>query len=132
MDTSKNKQKPSKNIINITQNIIAKVISIIETRLRLATLEIEEEKSKILKILLMITIMFMFIFLGMLCLLMIIVWSVNAKYRILTMIIISIILFLLSFLVGLYTFKKIRQSTLLQYTRKELKTDCNILEDKNE
>ncbi|MBK4775739.1 hypothetical protein CRV11_02340 [Candidatus Pantoea edessiphila] len=131
MDTSKNKQIPSSSIIEITQDIITKIIEMIETRLHLASAEIEEEKSKILQILLMILIMFMFIFFGGCCLLMVVVWSVKPQYRIMTMTTMSVVLFLFSFFFGLRTFRKFRESTVLKYSCKELKTDQSILKDKN-
>ncbi|PPI88507.1 hypothetical protein CRV09_02305 [Candidatus Pantoea edessiphila] len=131
MDTIKNKKGPSKTIIDIIQNMIAKIIIIIETRLRLAILEIEEEKTKIIQILLMIGLTVLFITAGFFCLLMVIIFSVSPQFRVLTMLVISFILFLISFLFIFLIFKKSQDSTLLKYTLKELKTDCNILESNN-
>ncbi|WP_158675177.1 phage holin family protein [Candidatus Pantoea edessiphila] len=132
MNTSKSRQGPSKTIIEIGQKIITKMINIVETRLCLAILEIEEEKSKIIKILLMLGFIFLFAALGFVCLLMAVVWSLNPKFRIITITILSVILLSISFLLVLWVLKKLRSSTLLQYTRKELKTDSAIMNNKED
>ncbi|PPI87822.1 hypothetical protein CRV12_02385 [Candidatus Pantoea edessiphila] len=130
MNTLNSKPNPTKNILDIGQSIIAKIVGILETRLNLIILEIEEEKFKVLQILLMIGLIFLFASLGFFCLLILILWSVNPQYRIAVLVAISTTLLSLSFIFSVLVFKKSRQSTLLQHSCEELKIDRSMLEDK--
>jgi len=66
---------------------------------------------------------------GLMSLMVLIIWAVDAQYRLMAIGITTGTLFLLAVILGLWTLHKSRQSTLLRHTRKELETDRNLLEE---
>ncbi len=66
---------------------------------------------------------------GLMSLMVLIIWAVDAQYRLMAIAITTGVLFLLALIFGLWTLRKSRQSTLLRHTRKELANDRDLLED---
>jgi Predicted membrane protein len=62
-------------------------------------------------------------------LMVLVIWAVDAQYRLMAMGITTAVLFGLALIFGLWTLYKSRQSTLLRHTRKELETDRRLLEE---
>jgi uncharacterized membrane protein YqjE len=104
-------------------------VGIVETRVRLAVVELEEEKANLIQMLLMIGLTMLFTAFGLMSLMVLIIWAVDAQYRLMAIGITTAVLFALALIFGLWTLAKSRRSTLLSATRKELKSDRQLLED---
>jgi len=122
-------QGPGKGVVNIGQRIITTLVGIVETRVRLAVVELEEEKANLIQMLIMIGLTMLFTAFGLMSLMVLIIWAVDAQYRLMAIGITTAVLFALSIIFGLWTLAKSRRSTLLNATRKELKSDRKLLED---
>nr|WP_026042571.1 phage holin family protein [Pantoea sp. A4] len=120
---------PGKGVIHIGQRIVTTLVSMAETRVRLAVAELEEEKANLIQMLLMIGLTMLFTAFGLMSLMVLIIWAVDAQYRLMAMGITTAVLFGLALIFGLWTLYKSRQSTLLRHTRKELETDRRLLEE---
>lgn len=120
---------PAKGVINIGQRIVTTLVGMVETRVRLAVVELEEEKANIIQMLLMLGLTMLFTAFGLMSLMVLIIWAVDAQYRLMAIAITTGVLFLLALIFGLWTLRKSRQSTLLRHTRKELANDRDLLED---
>ncbi|MDU7869670.1 MAG: phage holin family protein, partial [Pantoea sp.] len=81
------------------------------------------------QLLLMVGLTMLFTAFGLMSLMVLIIWAVDAQYRLMAIGITTGALFLLAIILGLWTLRKSRQSTLLRHTRKELDTDRSLLED---
>ncbi|MXP56396.1 phage holin family protein [Pantoea sp. Mhis] len=125
----KMKKGPSKGAFDIGKNIITKLINIVETRLQLAIFELEKEKNNLIQILIISTFTIVFIIFSFISLIALIIWNINIQYRLIAIIITNIVLFILAIIFGIWTLRKIRSSTLLNYTRKELNDDRKLLEE---
>ncbi len=120
---------PGKGVFNIGQRIVTTLVGMVETRVRLAIVELEEEKANLIQMLLMIGLTMLFTAFGLMSLMVLIIWAVDAQYRLMAIGITTAVLFALALIFGLWTLRKSRQSTLLRHTRKELDTDRKLLED---
>ncbi len=129
MTDSQQNHGPAKGVINIGQRIVTTLVSMVETRVRLAVVELEEEKANIIQMLLMLGLTMLFTAFGLMSLMVLIIWAVDAQYRLMAIAITTGVLFLLALIFGLWTLRKSRQSTLLRHTRKELANDRDLLED---
>lgn len=129
MTDSQQNHGPAKGVINIGQRIVTKLVGMVETRVRLAVVELEEEKANIIQMLLMLGLTMLFTAFGLMSLMVLIIWAVDAQYRLMAIAITTGVLFLLALIFGLWTLRKSRQSTLLRHTRKELANDRDLLED---
>lgn len=129
MTDSQQNHGPAKGVINIGQRIITTLVSMVETRVRLAVVELEEEKANLIQMLLMLGLTMLFTAFGLMSLMVLIIWAVDAQYRLMAIAITTGVLFLLALIFGLWTLRKSRQSTLLRHTRKELANDRDLLED---
>lgn len=129
MTDSQQNHGPAKGIINIGQRIVTTLVGMVETRVRLAVVELEEEKANIIQMLLMLGLTMLFTAFGLMSLMVLIIWAVDAQYRLMAIAITTGVLFLLALIFGLWTLRKSRQSTLLRHTRKELANDRDLLED---
>jgi len=109
--------------------IVTTLVGMVETRVRLAVVELEEEKANIIQMLLMLGLTMLFTAFGLMSLMVLIIWAVDAQYRLMAIAITTGVLFLLALIFGLWTLRKSRQSTLLRHTRKELANDRDLLED---
>jgi len=120
---------PGKGVINIGQRIITLLVGMVETRIRLAVVELEEEKARLIQILLMVGLTMLFTAFGLMSLIVLIIWSVDAQYRLMAISITTVVLFALATIFGFSALAKSRRSTLLRSTRKELKSDRKLLEE---
>jgi uncharacterized membrane protein YqjE len=131
MADTQQSQGPGKGVINIGQRIVTTLVSMVETRVRLAVVELEAEKANLIQMLIMIGLTMLFTAFGLMSLMVLIIWAVDAQYRLMAIGITTAVLFVLALIFGLWTLKKSRQSTLLHHTRKELETDRKIMEERH-
>ncbi|WP_312239463.1 phage holin family protein [Pantoea sp.] len=124
-------QGPGKGVVNIGQRIVTTLVSMVETRVRLAVVELEAEKANLIQMLIMIGLTMLFTAFGLMSLMVLVIWAVDAQYRLMAIGITTVVLFVLALIFGLWTLKKSRQSTLLHHTRKELETDRKIMEERH-
>jgi len=129
MADSQHNRGPAKGVIDIGQRIVTTMVGIVETRVRLAVVELEAEKANLVQMILMIGLTMLFTAFGLMCLMVLIIWAVDAQYRLMAMAITTGVLFLLALICGLSVLAKSRRSTLLSATRKELANDRKLLED---
>ena len=66
---------------------------------------------------------------GLMSMLVLIIWAVDAQYRLNVMIATTAILLLAALIGGIWTLRKARRSTFLRFTRQELANDRALLED---
>ena len=92
-------------------------------------MELEAEKANLIQMLLMIGLTMLFTAFGLMSLMVLIIWAVDAQYRLMAIAITTGVLFALALILGLWTLAKSRRSTLLSATRKELSEDRKLLED---
>ncbi len=121
-------QGPGKGIFTIGQRIITLIVSMVETRLRLAVVELEQEKANIIQLLMMAGITLLLAAFGLMSLLVLVIWAVDPQYRLTAIATTTGVLFLLAIVGAIWTLGKARKSTLLGSTREELQVDRNILE----
>ncbi|CAH0218631.1 phage holin family protein [Erwinia aphidicola] len=129
MADNRQSQGPGKGVINIGQRIVTTLVGMVETRIRLAVVELEAEKANLIQMLLMIGLTMLFTAFGLMSLMVLIIWAVDAQYRLMAIAITTGVLFALALILGLWTLAKSRRSTLLSATRKELSEDRKLLED---
>lgn len=120
---------PGKGVFNVGQRVVTTLVGMVETRVRLAVAELEEEKANLIQMLIMIGLTMLFTAFGLMSLMVLIIWAVDAQYRLMAIAITTGVLFALALIFGLWTLRKSRQSTLLRHTRKELDTDRALLEE---
>ncbi|MBK0032557.1 phage holin family protein [Erwinia sp. S43] len=120
---------PGKGVINIGQRILTTLVGIVETRVRLAVVELEAEKANLIQMMIMVGLTLLFTAFGLMSLMVLVIWAVDAQYRLMAMAITTGVLFALALIFGLWTLAKSRRSTLLSATRKELASDRQLLED---
>lgn len=129
MADSQQSHGPGKGVIHIGQRIVTTLVGMVETRVRLAVVELEEEKANLLQMLLMVGLTMLFTAFGLMSLMVLIIWAVDAQYRLMAIAITTGVLFALALFFGLWSLRKSRKSTLLRATRKELSSDRKLLED---
>ncbi|WP_447863838.1 phage holin family protein [Kluyvera sichuanensis] len=129
MSQSQHAPGPGKNILGIGQRIVTLVVQMVETRLRLAVVELEEEKANLIQILLLAGLTLLFTAFGLMSLLVLIMWAVDPQYRLIVMVATTATLLLLALIGGIWTLRKARRSTLLRHTRHELANDRALLEE---
>jgi len=120
---------PGKGVFNVGQRVGTTLVGMVETRVRLAVAELEEEKANLIQMLIMIGLTMLFTAFGLMSLMVLIIWAVDAQYRLMAIAITTGVLFALALIFGLWTLRKSRQSTLLRHTRKELDTERTLLEE---
>lgn len=129
MADSRHTQGPGKSVLGIGQRIVSIVVEMVETRLRLAVVELEEEKSNLFQLLLMVGFTMLFAAFGLMSLMVLIIWAIDPQYRLNAMIATTVVLLLGALIGGICTLRKARASTLLRHTRQELANDRALLED---
>lgn len=129
MEDSRRAQGPGKSVLGIGQRIITILVGIVETRVRLAVVELEEEKAHLIQLLLMLGLTMLFTAFGLMSLMVLIIWAIDPEYRLKAMIVTTVTLLALGLIGGIWTLRKARRSTLLRHTRKELANDRALLED---
>jgi len=125
-------QGPGKGLFDIVSRIATVVVSIVETRVRLAVVELEEEKANIFQLLLMAGITLIFTAFGLMSLLVVLFWAIDPAYRLTAIATTTGVLLLLAVILGAMTLAKARRSTLLSLTRKQLDVDRALLEKDDE
>lgn len=121
-------QGPGNGLFNIAQRILTIVVGMVETRLRLAVVELEEEKSNIIQMLMMAGITLLFAAFGLMSLLVLVILAIDPQYRLTAIATTTGILLLLAIVGAVVTLAKARKSSLLGSTHEELQVDRNILE----
>ncbi|MGY5955307.1 Inner membrane protein YqjE [Kosakonia sp. BK9b] len=122
-------QGPGKSALGIGQRILSILVEMVETRLRLAVVELEEEKANVFQLLLMSGLTMLFAAFGLMSLMVLIIWAIDPQYRLNAMIATTVVLLVLALIGGIWTLRKARASTLLRHTRQELANDRALLED---
>ena len=125
-------QGPGKGLFDIVSRIATVVVSIVETRVRLAVVELEEEKANIFQLLLMAGITLILTAFGLMSLLVVLFWAIDPAYRLTAIATTTGVLLLLALLLGAMTLAKAKRSTLLSLTRKQLDVDRALLEKDDE
>ncbi|AIR04906.1 MULTISPECIES: phage holin family protein [Cedecea] len=129
MADSHQSQGPGKSVLGIGQRLVTILVGMVETRVRLAVVELEEEKSHLVQLLLMLGLTMLFAAFGLMSLMVLIIWAVDPQYRLNAMIATTVVLLSLALIGGIWTLRKSRQSTLLRHTRRELENDRALLEE---
>lgn len=129
MTDSQQNHGPAKGVINIGQRIVTTLVGMVETRVRLAVVELEEEKANIIQMLLMLGLTMLFTAFGLMSLMVLIIWAIDPQYRLNAMIATTVVLLVAALIGGIWTMRKARQSSLLRHTRHELANDRSLLED---
>lgn len=122
-------QGPGKGVLGIGQRLVTILVGMVETRVRLAVVELEEEKAHIVQLLLMLGLTMLFAAFGLMSLMVLVIWAVDPQYRLNAMMATTVVLLALALIGGIWTLRKSRQSTLLRHTRRELENDRELLED---
>ena len=125
-------QGPGKGLFDIVQRVATVVVGIVETRVRLAVIELEEEKANIFQLLLMVGITLILTAFGLMSLLVVLFWAIDPAYRLTAIATTTGVLLLLAVILGAMTLAKARRSTLLSLTRKQLDVDRALLEKDDE
>ncbi|ANE75992.1 phage holin family protein [Dickeya solani] len=131
MKTEPQRQGPGSSAVSTVQRILAILVGMAETRLRLAVVELEQEKNLLIQLLLMVGLTLLFTAFGLMSLVVLIIWSLDPALRLTALCWITATLFGLALFGALWTLKRLRRSTLLRDTRKELATDRSLLEDES-
>lgn len=87
-------QGPGKSVLGIGQRIVSIMVEMVETRLRLAVVELEEEKANLFQLLLMLGLTMLFAAFGLMSLMVLIIWAVDPQYRLNAMIATTVVLLL--------------------------------------
>jgi len=123
-------QGPGKGALDVAHRVVTTVVGIVETRVKLAVLELEEEKSHLVQLLLMTGISLILLAFGLVSLLVLIFWAIDPAYRQPALWITTGILLALALGIGIWTLVKAKRSTLLGATRRQLQIDRALLEKK--
>ncbi|AIR60578.1 membrane protein [Cedecea neteri] len=129
MADSHQSQGPGKSVLGVGQRLVTILVGMVETRVRLAVVELEEEKAHIVQLLLMLGLTMLFAAFGLMSLMVLVIWAVDPQYRLNAMIATTVVLLSLALIGGIWTLRKSRQSTLLRHTRRELDNDRALLEE---
>lgn len=129
MTDPRHAQGPGKSVLGIGQRIITIIVDMVETRVKLAVVELEEEKANLFQLLLMLGLTMLFAAFGLMSLMVLIIWAIDPQYRLNAMIATTVVLLLLALIGGIWTLVRARRSTLLRHTRRELANDKQLLED---
>lgn len=125
-------QGPAKGVLDIGQRILTILVNMVETRVRLAVIELEEEKTNLVQLLMMAGITLLFTAFGLMSLLLLIFWAIDPAYRLIALGTTTAVLLFLAIIGIIWTLSKARRSTLLSATRKQLELDRSTLEGSNE
>ena len=132
MADSHHTQGPGKGVFNIGQRMVTILVEMVETRLKLAVVELEEEKANLFQMLLMLGLTLLFAAFGLMSLMVLLIWAIDPQYRLNAMIATTVVLFALALIGGVWTLARARRATLLRHTRKELANDLALLEKDRE
>lgn len=121
-------QGPGKGVLDTVHRIATIVVGMVETRVRLAAIELEEEKATLIQLLMMAGITLLFTAFGLMSLLVLVIWAIDPAYRLIALGSTTAVLLALAIIGVIWTLTKARRSTLLGSTRKQLETDRELLE----
>ncbi|AKP33204.1 phage holin family protein [Yersinia aleksiciae] len=121
-------QGPGKGVLDTVHRIATIVVGMVETRVRLAAIELEEEKATLIQLLMMAGITLLFTAFGLMSLLVLVIWAIDPAYRLMALGTTTAVLLALAIIGFIWTLTKARRSTLLGSTRKQLETDRELLE----
>lgn len=121
-------QGPGKGVLDTVHRIATIVVGMVETRVRLAAIELEEEKATLIQLLMMAGITLLFTAFGLMSLLVLVIWAIDPAYRLVALGSTTAVLLALAIIGVIWTLTKARHSTLLGSTRKQLETDRELLE----
>ncbi|CAI1587516.1 Inner membrane protein yqjE [Serratia quinivorans] len=121
-------QGPAKGVLDVAQRIITILVGMVETRVRLAVVELEEEKANLIQLLIMAGMTLLFTAFGLMSLLILIFWAIDPIYRLMALGATTGVLLFLAVVGAIWTLVKARRSTLLGTTRKQLEIDRSELE----
>ncbi|WP_029684499.1 phage holin family protein [Tatumella saanichensis] len=130
MDNTPHNEGPGKSIISVGQRMVTTLVSIVETRVRLAIVELEEEKANLVQMLMLVGLTMLFTAFGLMSLMILVIVAVDPQYRLMAIGITTGVLFALALIMGIWVIVKSRRSTLLRHSRDELSTDRKLLEDR--
>lgn len=128
MSNATTSQGPGRGALSVVQRIFTLLISIAQTRLELAAVELEEEKAHLIQLLIMAGLTLLFAGFCLMGLFILVCLAIDPAYRIVTLIAITGVLFCLALGVGFWTLAKARRSTFLKETRAQLSLDRSSLE----
>lgn len=115
--------------MSTAQRIVTIIVGMVETRLRLAVVELEEEKANVIQLLMMAGITLLFTAFGLMTLLVLLFWAIDPAYRLMALGITTAVLLGLALIGAIWTITKARRSTLLGATRHQLEIDRELLEE---
>ena len=121
-------QGPGKGVLDTVHRIATIVVGRVETRVRLAAIELEEEKATLVQLLMMAGITLLLTAFGLMSLLVLVIWAIDPAYRLMALGTTTAVLLALAIIGVIWTITKARSSTLLGSTRKQLETDRELLE----
>ncbi|CFQ53446.1 phage holin family protein [Yersinia alsatica] len=121
-------QGPGKGVLDTVQRIATIVVGMVETRVRLAAIELEEEKATLIQLLMMAGITLLLTAFGLMSLLVLMIWAIDPAYRLMALGSTTAVLLILAIIGFIWTLAKARRSTLLGSTRKQLEIDRELLE----
>lgn len=121
-------QGPAKGVLDTVHRIATIVVGMAETRVRLAVIELEEEKATLVQLLMMAGITLLLTAFGLMSLLVLVIWAIDPAYRLVALGTTTAVLLVLALIGVIWTLTKVRHSTLLGSTRKQLETDRELLE----
>lgn len=130
MDNTPHNEGPGKSILNVGQRMVTTLVSIVETRVRLAIVELEEEKANLVQMLMLVGLTMLFTAFGLMSLMILVIVAVDPQYRLMAIGITTGVLFALALIMGIWVIVKSRRSTLLRHSRDELSTDRKLLEER--
>lgn len=122
-------QGPARGVLRTAQRIVTIIVGMVETRLRLAVVELEEEKANVIQLLMMAGITLLFTAFGLMTLLVLLFWAIDPAYRLMALGITTAVLLGLALIGAIWTITKARRSTLLGATRHQLEIDRELLEE---
>ncbi|MEB6334225.1 phage holin family protein [Serratia rhizosphaerae] len=123
-------QGPAKGVLDIGQRIITILVGMVESRLKLAVVELEEEKANLIQLMLLVGITLLFTAFGLMSLLILLFWAINPAYRVMALGTTTGVLLFLAVVGVIWTLVKVKRTTLLAETRKQLELDRAALERK--
>ncbi|CNE49272.1 phage holin family protein [Yersinia nurmii] len=121
-------QGPGKGVLDTIHRIATIVVGMVETRVRLAVIELEEEKATLIQLLIMAGITLLLTAFGLMSLLVLVMWAVDPVYRFMALAITTGVLLGLALVGVIWTLVKARRSTFLGSTRQQLEIDRELLE----
>lgn len=122
-------QGPARGVLSTAQRIVTIIVGMVETRLRLAVVELEEEKANVIQLLMMAGITLLLTAFGLMTLLVLLFWAIDPAYRLMALGITTAVLLGLALIGAIWTITKARRSTLLGATRRQLEIDRELLEE---